>query len=160
MAGDLRRRFILSSPSANFGVLLFDLFASGADHVVELLECVVKTVAGDGARRADTAPSRTCHAAPQLGHAEQSLYVDGRQGLRQVLLVGDDQQRHAGRLPGPGDACQLHAHFFHSLQVGAVDDKHHAVSGAGVRAPEWSNLVLSADVPDHEAYTLNNTHTS
>ena len=71
-----------------------------------------------------------------------------------VLFVGKYENDGVLHLSVVDDFVKFAARFVNALAVGAVDDKDKPLRAGVVVAPERSNLVLAADIPDVELDVL------
>merc|ERR1719379_2038017 len=113
------------------------------------VETLVKPVARRGARRLDE-PLAVPHAV------EPQLLRDLRGGhsVWQVLLVRKDEKHGVAHFLLVEHLGELLAGILDTVSVVAVDDKDEALRVLVIVAPERTNLVLAADVPDGEADVL------
>ena len=118
-------------------------------HLVEVFEGDVETLAGNGA-----SGSNGPRSAAQFLHAQLGLQLLRGPGARQVLLVGDDEQRRSGRFRSSRDSRKFRPRLVQSVGVAGVDDEHDTVCASRVRTPQGAHLVLSAYVPDVETHSL------
>jgi len=72
----------------------------------------------------------------------------------QVLFVGEDQQNSVAQLVLSQHSHQLLACFSHTLSIVAVNDEDQALRVLEVMAPQRTDLVLTADVPNCEGDVL------
>lgn len=78
----------------------------------------------------------------------------GLHGVRQVLLVGEDQDDGVPHLPVVDDPVELLPGLVDPVPVGAVHHKDQALRARVVMSPEGPDLVLAAHVPHVELDVL------
>ena len=120
------------------------------DHLVQLVHALVQPLADDGARRLDVVGG----GGGELVQGQLLLDVRHRQGLGQVLLVGDDQQRRPLVLCELGDFVQLGLGLLQPVHVHRVHHVDDAVGAAAVRLPQGPQLLLAPHVPEVAADAL------
>mmetsp|Transcript_104587 Transcript_104587/g.253871 ORF Transcript_104587/g.253871 Transcript_104587/m.253871 type:complete len:230 (+) Transcript_104587:108-797(+) len=121
----------------------------GGQGAREPVEALVEAIAGGRTRGLDEPLAVSEVVQPQLlGHFR------GSHGIRQVLLVGKDQQHSVAHLIFVQHLGQLLPCVFHAVAVVAVDHVDEAVGALVVVAPEGPDLVLAADVPHRERDVL------
>ena len=113
-------------------------------HLVQLVHALVQTLSYDGAGRLDVIRG----GRAQLGQSQLPLDLPDIQRPRQVLLVGDDQQRGPLVLGEAGDLVQLGAGLLQPLRVHRVHHVHDAVRAPAVGLPQRPQLLLAPDVPE------------
>ena len=74
--------------------------------------------------------------------------------VRQILLVGEDQQERISQLVLVQHALQLFAGLNDTVTVIAVDDEDDTLGVLEVVPPQRSDLVLSTNIPDRELDVL------
>lgn len=74
--------------------------------------------------------------------------------VRQILLVGEDQQERISQLVLVQHALQLLTGLNDTVTVVAVDDEDDTLGVLEVVPPQRSNLVLSANIPNRELDVL------
>ena len=75
-------------------------------------------------------------------------------GVRQVLLVGEDEEVRVPQLVFLQHLLQLVVRLADPLSVVGVDDEDESLGVLEVVAPQRADLVLTADVPHGEANVL------
>ena len=80
--------------------------------------------------------------------------LGGVHGVRQILLVREDQEKRISELVLVEHALQLLAGLDDTVAIVAVDDEDDALGVLEVVAPERADLVLSTHVPDGELDVL------
>ena len=78
----------------------------------------------------------------------------GTHGIREVLLVGEDQEHGIMELVFLEHAMQLVTRLASAIAVIGVDHKDQALRVLEIVAPEWADLVLSTHIPHREADIL------
>lgn len=74
----------------------------------------------------------------------------GFHGIRQVLLVGEDEDDGVPHLPVVNDAVELLAGLVDAVAIGAVHHKDQPLRARVVVPPEGTDLVLAPDIPHVE----------
>jgi hypothetical protein len=142
----------ISDPSAGGEEARSALPPPPHDHLLQHVHALLQPVTRDGARGLQVPLP---HVA-QVLQTEQRLQPGRVQSGRQILLVCQHENRDgvlgdavaANR--ALADLLQLKLGLLKPVLFGGVNDKDDAVSAASVGAPERSELVLAAYVPDHE----------
>lgn len=80
--------------------------------------------------------------------------LSGIHSIRQILLVGEDEEESIPEFIFIEHALQLLAGLNDTVAIVAVDDKDDALRVLEVVAPQRPDLVLTADVPDGELDVL------
>ncbi len=80
--------------------------------------------------------------------------LGGIHGIRQILLIGKDQQESISELILVEHALQFLTGFDDTVAIVAVDDEDDALRVLEVVSPQRSDLVLAAYVPDGELDVL------
>ena len=78
----------------------------------------------------------------------------GVHGVRQILLVGEDQEHGLAQLVLVQHAVQLVAGLADTVAIVRVDDENQALRVLEVMAPKGADLVLTAHVPHGERDVL------
>lgn len=73
---------------------------------------------------------------------------------REILFVGKYEQQTVLHFTVAQYAVKLLFCLVDTFAVLAVDDEHQTLGASVVVPPEWSNLILSSDVPDIELDVL------
>ena len=77
-------------------------------------------------------------------------HFGGVHRVRQVLLVGEAEQHRVAQLVLVQHAHQLVARLVDALPVVTVDHKDEPLGVLEIVPPEWSDLVLTTDIPYRE----------
>mmetsp|Transcript_77768 Transcript_77768/g.218242 ORF Transcript_77768/g.218242 Transcript_77768/m.218242 type:complete len:231 (-) Transcript_77768:25-717(-) len=115
--------------------------------ILQPVQTLVQAIACSGARGLD-------EPAPTFGEGTEPEFVGhlGRgHGVRQVLLVGEDEKWHTPELLFPIHFIKLLLGFSDAVAVVAVHDEDQGVALFVVRAPQRPNLVSAADVQNRKA---------
>ena len=89
-------------------------------------------------------------ALPQTVQAQLIRNLRRIHRIRQILLIRKHQQQRIPQLVLIEHALQLLAGLDHTVAIVAVDDEDDALSVLEVVAPEGTDLVLPAHIPDCE----------
>merc|ERR1711939_1142630 len=120
-----------------------------AQRVAEPFETLVQTVTGGGASGLDV-PG----ALPQAVQTQLVSNLSRVHRVRQILLVGENQQKRISQLVLVQHALQLLAGLNDTVPVVAVDDEDDTLRVLEVVPPQRSDLVLSTNIPDRELDVL------
>lgn len=71
-----------------------------------------------------------------------------------ILLVGKDQEQSIPQFIFVEHSLEFLAGFADTLSVVGIDDEDDTLGVLEVMAPEWTNLVLSSDIPHGEGDVL------
>mmetsp|Transcript_36565 Transcript_36565/g.63091 ORF Transcript_36565/g.63091 Transcript_36565/m.63091 type:complete len:231 (+) Transcript_36565:297-989(+) len=115
--------------------------------ILQPVQTLVQAIACSGARGLD-------EPAPIVWEGTEPEFVGhlGRgHGVRQVLLVGEDEKWHTLELLFPIHFIKLLLGFSDAVAVVAVHDEDQGVALLVVVAPERPKLVTAADVPNRKA---------
>ena len=93
-------------------------------------------------------------ALPQAVQTQLVRNLSRVHRVRQILLVGEDQQERISQLVLVQHALQLLAGLNDTVTVVAVDDEDDTLSVLEVVPPQRSDLVLSTNIPDRELDVL------
>ena len=93
-------------------------------------------------------------ARAQLVQHQQLLDLIGRERVRQVALVGKDEQARVAQRVVEHQLVQLLRRLLQPLAVVRVDDKDEALRAGEVVPPQRADAVLTAHVPNAEAPAL------
>lgn len=74
----------------------------------------------------------------------------GLHGIRQVLLVGEDEDDGVPHLPVVDNAVELLAGLVDAITIGAVHHKDQPLRARVIVPPEGADLVLAPDIPHIE----------
>mmetsp|Transcript_73127 Transcript_73127/g.200800 ORF Transcript_73127/g.200800 Transcript_73127/m.200800 type:complete len:561 (-) Transcript_73127:65-1747(-) len=113
------------------------------------VEALVETVARGRARRLDVPVALAQRVEAELVGDLRSVHR-----VRQVLLVGEDQQDGLPQLVLVQHAVQLVARLAHAVAIVGINDEDDTLGVLVVVAPERADLVLAADVPHGERDVL------
>ena len=113
------------------------------------LEAVVEALARRRARFLDVPL-----ALAQLRQAELLGELGGIHRVRQVLLVRVDEKRHVSELVLGEHAVDLVACLVDAVAIVRVDDEYERLRVLEVVPPQWTYLVLAADIPRCEFEVL------
>ncbi|KAI7498797.1 ADP-ribosylation [Hortaea werneckii] len=123
-----------------------------AQRVAEPFETFVQTVTGGGASGLDVLFA--LGALPQAVETQLVRNLGRVHRVRQILLVGEDQQERISQLVLVQHALQLFAGLNDTVTVIAVDDEDDTLGVLEVVPPQRSDLVLSTNIPDRELDVL------
>lgn len=120
-----------------------------AERVAQPFKTLIQTVTGCSASRLDV-PSTLSETV------EAKLVSDfgGVHGVGQILLVGKDKEESVSQLVLVQHSLELLACLDNTIAIIAVNDENDALGILEVMPPEWSDLVLTADVPYGELNVL------
>mmetsp|Transcript_888 Transcript_888/g.2773 ORF Transcript_888/g.2773 Transcript_888/m.2773 type:complete len:203 (-) Transcript_888:69-677(-) len=121
----------------------------GGKRAREPVETLVEAVARGGDRGLNVPL-----AVPQVLQAKLLAHICGRHRVRQVLLVGQDEEHRVAHLVLVQHLIELLLGVLDAVPVVAVHHVDEAVGALVVVAPERPDLVLAAHVPDREAQVL------
>lgn len=113
------------------------------------IQALVQSLALRGTSRLDVPPS--------VAHVVQSQLLRqlrGRHRIRQILLVGEDQDHSVAQLVLGQHVLELLLGLTHSLPVVRVHDKDQALRVLEVVPPQRTDLVLATDIPHSERDVL------
>ena len=68
----------------------------------------------------------------------------------QILLVREDEQKPLLHFPVAQYAVELLLRLIYTIPVLTVDDEDETLGACVVMPPQWSDLVLTTDIPDVE----------
>jgi len=111
----------------------------------EPIEAFVETVPGSGARGLDVPIALTERVQTQLVCDLGCVHRLGK-----ILLVGEDEEDGVPEFVLVQHPVELFLGLAHSLSVVAIHHEDQPLRVLEVVPPEWSDLVLTADVPDGE----------
>jgi len=117
--------------------------------VAEPFETLIKTVSAGGTGGLDV-PS----ALPEAVKAKLVGNLGGVHGIRQILLVGENQEKSVPQLILVQHPLELLAGLRHTLSIVGVHDENDTLGVLEVMAPEGTDLVLSTNIPDGEGDVL------
>merc|ERR1719271_2026173 len=115
----------------------------------EPVESLVEPVPCGGAGRLDEPLP-----VPEVVEPELVGDLRGGHGVRQVLLVGEDEEHRVAHLLLVQHLRELLACVLDAVTVVAIDDEDEALRVLVVVAPQGADLVLAPHVPDGEADVL------
>merc|ERR1712083_897353 len=115
----------------------------------EPVEALVETVASGGARGLDVPV-----ALAKRVEAELVGDLRGVHGIRQILLVGEDQEDRFAELVLVEHAVELVARLADAVTIVGVDNKDDALRVLVVVTPQRSDLVLASNIPHRERDVL------
>ncbi len=72
----------------------------------------------------------------------------------QILLVGEDQQKSISKLVLVQHALELQAGLTNTVAIVGIDNEDDTLGVLEVMSPQWSDLVLSSDIPHGELDVL------
>ena len=75
-------------------------------------------------------------------------------GVGQILLVREDQKKRIPELVLVQHPLQLLSGLYYTVTIVAVDDEDDALGVLEVMPPQWTDLVLSTDIPYGELDVL------
>jgi hypothetical protein len=75
-------------------------------------------------------------------------------GIWQILLVGEDQQKSIPQLILVEHALQLLSGLNNTVTIVRVDNEDDTLGVLEVMPPQWTDLVLSSDIPHGELNVL------
>jgi hypothetical protein len=75
-------------------------------------------------------------------------------GVRQILLVGEDEEKSIAELVLVEHTLELLAGLDNTVAIVGVDDEDDTLGVLEVMSPERTNLVLSTDIPHSELNVL------
>lgn len=93
-------------------------------------------------------------ALPQAVQAKLIRDLSSVHGVRQILLVGEDEQQSISQLVLVQHSLQLLAGLDDTVTIVAVDDEDDALRVLEVMSPQRSDLVLSTHIPHRELDVL------
>lgn len=113
-------------------LLLLERLPAFQDHLIELVHALGEALADDGARRLDMVGG----GRDELVQRQLLLNLGHRQRLRQILLVGDNQERCALVLRKLGHLVQLRLGLLQPVHVHRIHHVDDAVRAAAVGLPQ------------------------
>jgi len=125
------------------------LLGALGERVGQPVKALVQAVAGGRARGLDVPV-----ALAEGVEAELVGDLRGVHRVRQVLLVGEDEQHRLAQLVLVEHAVQLITRLAHAVAIVGVNDEDDTLRVLVVVAPERTDLVLAADVPHSEGDVL------
>jgi len=108
----------------------------------EPLETLIKTVARGGAGGLDVPGTLSQTVETKLVCDLSSIH-----GIRQILLVGENQQNGIPQLVLVQHALELLSGLDDTVAIIAVDDEDNSLGVLEIMSPQRSDFVLSTDVP-------------
>jgi len=115
----------------------------------EPFETLVKTVSRGGTGGLDVPCSLS-----QAVEAELVSDLCRWHGVWKILLVGKDQEQSIPQFILVEHSLEFLAGFADTLSVVGIDDEDDTLGVLEVMAPEWTNLVLSSNIPHGEGDVL------
>jgi len=88
--------------------------------------------------------------AEKAGEGREKVQTARQHTSRQILLVCKHEEQTIFHLPITQNPMQLLFRLVYPLPILAVHDEHETLCSGVVVSPQWSNLVLSTDVPHVE----------
>lgn len=144
-----------------------------AERIAEPLKTFVETVTAGSAGGLDVLQHTHTHvsiAIPSLHQSKRNITypcplpqtvqpqlirnLSRIHRIRQILLVGEDQQQRVPQLILIQHTLQLLARLDNTVAIIAVDDEDDALRVLEVVSPERADLVLPAHIPDGELNVL------
>jgi hypothetical protein len=115
----------------------------------EPVKSLVKAISGSGASCLDVPITVTQGVEAKLVSDFRGVHC-----IWQVLFVSEDQQNSVAQLVLGQHSHQLLSCFSHTLSIIAVNDEDQALRVLEVMTPQWTDLVLTTDVPNCEGDVL------